>query len=199
MESTRTTGGVDEENIRRLLNIPERIRKSEDVFEIANSLYQASFIRQLDVVTRCATYYTSCEVDSCVNEKETTGWLLRLWRGTAVRPYQGKSITEFKTWYPRAIASARRVPAKRSASYGCTKPLGLWMLYRLDISIYTWRGGQSGMFVKLPALIAVNVPKGQASRDAQRRTRSCRALMSTSLLTERTRSTLSYPVASRPR
>ncbi|CAM9375137.1 unnamed protein product [Ectocarpus sp. 12 AP-2014] len=61
MESTSTTGVADE-NIRRLLNIPQRLRKSEDVFEIANGLYQASFVRQLDVVTRssiarCAEAY----------------------------------------------------------------------------------------------------------------------------------------------
>lgn len=36
----------------RLLNIPRRLRKSEDVFEVANSLYRASFVRQLDVVER---------------------------------------------------------------------------------------------------------------------------------------------------
>jgi len=36
----------------QLLNIPRRLRKSEDVFEIANSLYRPSFVRQLDVVER---------------------------------------------------------------------------------------------------------------------------------------------------
>ncbi|CAM9216898.1 unnamed protein product [Ectocarpus sp. 13 AM-2016] len=61
MESNNTKGVADE-NIRRLLNIPQRLRKSEDVFEIANGLYQASFVRQLDVVTRssiakCAEAY----------------------------------------------------------------------------------------------------------------------------------------------
>lgn len=54
---TIITAGVDEEEyagLVRLLNIPRERRTSEDVFEIANSLYRASFVRQLDVVTRCA-------------------------------------------------------------------------------------------------------------------------------------------------
>ncbi|CAM9569155.1 unnamed protein product [Pylaiella littoralis] len=60
-----STAGFDEKDcavLLRLLKIPWRQRESEDVFEIANSLYRATFIRQLDVATRsgiarCAEAY----------------------------------------------------------------------------------------------------------------------------------------------
>lgn len=46
--------GEDLEQLIRLLAAPPELRTSEDVFEIANGLFRASFVRQLDVVTRCA-------------------------------------------------------------------------------------------------------------------------------------------------
>ena len=36
----------------KLLSMPEAHRESEDVFEIANGLFRASFVQQLDVCTR---------------------------------------------------------------------------------------------------------------------------------------------------
>lgn len=48
-------GGVTEQLV-QLLETPEELRRSEDVFEIANSLGRASFIRQLDVGTRYDTH-----------------------------------------------------------------------------------------------------------------------------------------------
>lgn len=50
------TAEIDDEecaDLVRLLSIPHGLRQSEDVFEIANSLFRASFVRQLDVTTRC--------------------------------------------------------------------------------------------------------------------------------------------------
>ena len=40
----------------RLLRIPQELRNAEDVFEIANGLYRASFVRQLDIATRYSAY-----------------------------------------------------------------------------------------------------------------------------------------------
>lgn len=37
----------------KLLSTPETHRQPEDVFEIANGLFRASFVQQLDVCTRC--------------------------------------------------------------------------------------------------------------------------------------------------
>lgn len=50
--STAGIGADDSDGLIKLLKIPRQHRKSEDVFEIANSLYRASFVRQLDVVVR---------------------------------------------------------------------------------------------------------------------------------------------------
>lgn len=41
------------ERFARLLKTPKDLRESEDVFEIANGLFRSSFVRQLDVNTRC--------------------------------------------------------------------------------------------------------------------------------------------------
>lgn len=43
------------EQLVRLLKIPQELRNAEDVFEIANGLYRASFVRQLDIATRYST------------------------------------------------------------------------------------------------------------------------------------------------
>lgn len=59
--STAGIGTDDSAGLIQLLKIPRQHRKSEDVFEIANSLFRASFVRQLDVVTRFATMYTTAE------------------------------------------------------------------------------------------------------------------------------------------
>lgn len=40
------------EQLVRLLKISQELRNAEDVFEIANGLYRASFVRQLDIATR---------------------------------------------------------------------------------------------------------------------------------------------------
>lgn len=46
--------GEDLMQLIKLLAGPRELRTSEDVFEIANGLFRASFIRQLDVTTRFA-------------------------------------------------------------------------------------------------------------------------------------------------
>lgn len=46
------------EELVRLLKIPQELRSAEDVFEISNGLYRASFVRQLGISTRCSTYCT---------------------------------------------------------------------------------------------------------------------------------------------
>lgn len=58
----------------RLLKIPRRLRKAEDVFEIANSLYRATFMQQLDVVTRCVVSTIRIPVHSVTHLSASTEW-----------------------------------------------------------------------------------------------------------------------------
>lgn len=66
--------GEDLMQLIKLLAGPRELRTSEDVFEIANGLFRASFIRQLNVVTRFARlllsylrlYHTrTCHEETC--------------------------------------------------------------------------------------------------------------------------------------
>lgn len=63
-------GAIPEELV-RLLKIPQERRKAEDIFEIANGLYRASFVRQLDIATR----YGDCR--TVVAYKYTCVYLVR--------------------------------------------------------------------------------------------------------------------------
>lgn len=60
-DARENTAGGEEgaipQQLVRLLEIPQELRKAEDVFEIANGLYRASFVRQLDIATR---YVSGC-------------------------------------------------------------------------------------------------------------------------------------------
>lgn len=46
----------------KLLSTPETHRQPEDVFEIANSLFRASFVQQLDICTRFGGVLTGYKI-----------------------------------------------------------------------------------------------------------------------------------------
>lgn len=68
------------EGLVRLLKIPQELRKAEDVFEISNGLYRASFVRQLGITTRYSTVLVVGVLSTAV-----VLMLLQYYRTTAAR------------------------------------------------------------------------------------------------------------------